>query len=95
MSILQDNVRKLINESTVRGNRTDRTSEVMPLIIRMIFESLAMKYRETLDVFNTLAENPIEKLHVIGGGSRNALLNQFTSNAIGLPVIAGPAELHL
>ena len=60
--------------------------------IRMIFESLAMKYRETLDVFKTLAENPIEKLHVIGGGSRNALLNQFTSNAIGLPVIAGPAE---
>lgn len=60
--------------------------------IRMIFESLAMKYRETLDVFKTLAENPIEKLHVIGGGSRNALLNQFTSNAIGLPVVAGPAE---
>lgn len=60
--------------------------------IRMIFESLAMKYRETLEVFKELAENPIEKLYVIGGGSKNALLNQFTSNAIGLPVIAGPAE---
>lgn len=73
-----------------------RTGQAAPqshaAYIRMIFESLAMKYRETLDVFNTLAENPIEKLHVIGGGSRNALLNQFTSNAIGLPVIAGPAE---
>ena len=60
--------------------------------IRMIFESLAMKYRETLDVFKSLSENPIEKLHVIGGGSRNALLNQFTSNALGIPVVAGPAE---
>ena len=60
--------------------------------IRVIFESLAMKYRETLDVFRSLSENTIEKLHVIGGGSRNALLNQFTANAIGIPVIAGPAE---
>lgn len=51
-----------------------------------------MKYRETLDVFKSLSENPIEKLHVIGGGSRNALLNQFTSNALGIPVVAGPAE---
>lgn len=60
--------------------------------IRVIFESLAMKYREILNVFKVLSENPIEKLHVIGGGSRNALLNQFTANAIGLPVVAGPAE---
>ena len=34
----------------------------------------------------------IEKLHIIGGGSRNNLLNQFTCNAVGVPVIAGPSE---
>ncbi|MCM1331371.1 MAG: rhamnulokinase [Bacteroides sp.] len=61
-------------------------------MIRMIFESLALKYKMTLDVFRSISVNPVHRLHVIGGGSRNKLLNQFTSNAIGLPVIAGPAE---
>lgn len=60
--------------------------------IRMIFESLALKYSVILSVFESLSVNPIKCLHVIGGGSRNALLNQFTANAINLPVIAGPAE---
>ena len=60
--------------------------------IRSIFESLALKYRSTLDIFSGLATFPIEKLHIIGGGSRNALLNQFTANAIGLEVVAGPFE---
>ena len=60
--------------------------------IRVIFESLALKYRETLDVLRKLAPFPIEKLHVIGGGSKNALLNQFTANSIGIPVVAGPSE---
>lgn len=60
--------------------------------IRMIFESLAMKYRAVLDVLRQVSDHPIDALHVIGGGSRNQLLNHFTANAINLPVIAGPAE---
>lgn len=60
--------------------------------IRLIFESLALKYRYILDIFREAAGHPIEVLHVIGGGSRNQLLNRFTANAIGLPVVAGPAE---
>ncbi len=60
--------------------------------IRSIFESLARKYAKTLDVFRGLSEYPIERLHVIGGGSRNAFLNQLTADACGIPVIAGPAE---
>ena len=39
-----------------------------------------------------MAAFPIEVLHVIGGGSRNNLLNQFTCNAVGVPVVAGPSE---
>lgn len=60
--------------------------------IRSIFGSLARKYANTLDVFRSLSEYPIERLHVIGGGSRNAFLNQLTADACGIPVVAGPAE---
>jgi len=60
--------------------------------LRIVFESLALKYRHTLDIFRSISEHPIKRLHVIGGGSRNELLNRFTSDAIGIPVVAGPAE---
>ena len=60
--------------------------------VRCIFESLSLKYKFILGKLIHLAPFPIEKLHVIGGGSKNPLLNQWTCNAIGIPVIAGPAE---
>lgn len=60
--------------------------------LRCIFESLALKYRKVLGLFRELAPFPIEKLHVIGGGSKNRLLNQFTANSTGMPVVAGPSE---
>lgn len=63
-----------------------------PELIRCIFESMALKYKSVLGKFRELAPFPIERLHIIGGGSKNALLNQFTANAIGLPVVAGPSE---
>jgi rhamnulokinase len=61
-------------------------------ILRVIFESLAFKYRFVLERINALTQEPAVVLHIIGGGSRNALLNQFTANAAGLPVQSGPAE---
>ncbi|MDR1743209.1 MAG: rhamnulokinase, partial [Dysgonamonadaceae bacterium] len=61
-------------------------------IIRCIFDSLAEKYKQTLKNLQSFAPYPIERLHVIGGGSQNDLLNRFTANAIGIPVIAGPSE---
>jgi len=61
-------------------------------IVRCIFESLSLKYKNILGLLIKLAPFAIEKLHVIGGGSKNPLLNQWTSNAIGIPVIAGPSE---
>jgi rhamnulokinase len=60
--------------------------------VRCIFESLSLKYKNVLGKFIQLAPFSIEKLHVIGGGSKNPLLNQWTANAIGIPVIAGPSE---
>jgi len=60
--------------------------------IRCIFDSLALKYRYILNRLQKMAPFPIEKLHVIGGGSKNKLLNQATANSIGIPVVAGPSE---
>ncbi|MDR2809756.1 MAG: rhamnulokinase [Tannerellaceae bacterium] len=60
--------------------------------ISLIFHSLANRYKEVLATLKELAPFRIEKLHVIGGGSRNELLNRLTARATGLPVIAGPAE---
>jgi rhamnulokinase len=60
--------------------------------IRCIFDSLALKYKYVLDCLRQVAPFEIERLHVIGGGSQNRLLNQMIANSIGLPVIAGPSE---
>ena len=61
-------------------------------IVRCIFDSLALRYKEVLEQLRKLSPHPIEVLHVIGGGSCNAMLNQFTANATGIPVVAGPSE---
>lgn len=61
-------------------------------ITRCIFESLALRYRQVFGYLQQMAAFPIEVLHVIGGGSRNNLLNQFACNAVGVPVVAGPSE---
>jgi len=68
------------------------TPESHAEIVRIIFESLALKYKYVLGLLNDFAPFNIEKLNVIGGGSKNPLLNQFTANAIGLTVVAGPSE---
>lgn len=61
-------------------------------VLRVILESLAFKYRYTLDRLRSLQAKPVQVLHIIGGGSRNQLLNQLSAQAMGLPVLAGPGE---
>lgn len=61
-------------------------------ICRCIFESLAMRYRQVMDDLRKLGGQPIETLHIIGGGSLNAVINQAAANACGVRVIAGPQE---
>jgi rhamnulokinase len=60
--------------------------------IRCVLESLALLYRRTLRQLEPLFGNKFERLHIVGGGSQNALLNQFTADALQLPVLAGPVE---
>ena len=61
-------------------------------VTRCILESLALLYRKTVEELESVIERPIKILHIVGGGSRNSLLNQLTANAIQRPVVAGPAE---
>ncbi len=59
---------------------------------RCALESLALKYRWTIERLESLLGTTIRSIHVVGGGSRNALLCQFTADACGRPVLGGPIE---
>jgi rhamnulokinase len=59
---------------------------------RIVYESLALKYRYVLDRIQKATAKQIGVLHIIGGGSKNRLLNSFIAGAVNKPVLAGPAE---
>jgi rhamnulokinase len=61
-------------------------------LVRCALESLALKYLTVLEWLEELTGTRIEVIHIVGGGSQNDLLNQFTADACGRPVIAGPVE---
>ena len=73
-----------------------RTDQKVPTsrggIVRTVLESLALAYRKTAGDAARLSGREIERLHIVGGGSRNELLNQLTANALQVPVLAGPVE---
>ena len=59
---------------------------------RCVFESLALTYAGVIGGLEELTGTKIEVVHIVGGGSRNQLLNSFTANACGRPVVTGPVE---
>ncbi len=73
-----------------------KTGQAVPAgragLARVIFESLALKYRVLLRQMRQWMPDFPDTLHIVGGGSRNALLNQMTADASGLRVLAGPSE---
>lgn len=73
-----------------------QTGQVPPAtegeLVRCALESLAAKYQVVLGRLEELTGVEIDVIHVVGGGSRNDLLNQLTANASGRPVVAGPVE---
>lgn len=73
--------------------QTDQPAPVSPgEVARSIFDSLALKYSYVFKKLEQFSPAPLKGMHVLGGGSRNKLLNQMTADALGLPVFAGPAE---
>lgn len=85
-----DSMVNAIKEYCIDTNQN--VPETIGEIARCIYESLAYRYKQVLQNLQRLADFPIEKLHIIGGGSKNNMLNQFTANAIGMQVVAGPSE---
>ena len=75
-----------------RHARPDRASLTDAQVVSCIYHSLADRYKEVVDMLQTFAPFPIEKLHVIGGGSANDTMSQWTADALGIPVVAGPTE---
>jgi len=61
-------------------------------LVRCILESLALAYRQTAELIARVSGRSPEAVHIVGGGSLNALLCQWTADATGLPVWAGPSE---
>jgi rhamnulokinase len=61
-------------------------------MIRTILESLALKYRWVIEKIELVTGKPVERLHIVGGGIQNQLLCQFTADATGKKVTAGPIE---
>jgi rhamnulokinase len=61
-------------------------------VVRCCLESLALKYRWVLEKLEGLIGRRLDVIHVVGGGSQNALLCQWTADACGRPVLAGPVE---
>ncbi len=73
-----------------------RTGQPIPsnegAFVRCALESLALKYRQVIGWLEAILGTTIRTVHVVGGGCRNALLNQFAADACGVPVLAGPIE---
>ena len=73
--------------------RTGQTEPAeRPAMVRCILESLALKYRWVLERIESVRGHRVGVVHVVGGGSRNRALCQFTADATGRPVVAGPGE---
>ena len=73
-------------------NTNQPVPETPAEICRCIFDSLALRYRQVFQWMQEFAPFKLEVLHIIGGGSLNKYLNQFTANSTGATVLAGPQE---
>src|SRR5208283_2441424 len=73
-----------------------RTGQPVPqepgAVVRCALESLALRYRWVLERLEELLGRRLDVVHVVGGGSQNTLLCQFTADACNRPVLAGPVE---
>jgi rhamnulokinase len=84
-----DMPRKIAGHCGATGQRAPESHDEFA---RTILESLALCYRHVLESLEHLSHRKIEIIHIVGGGSRNGLLNQFVADCTGRRVVSGPAE---
>lgn len=85
-----DNMPEKIN--TVCSQIYNTAPKSVGALVRCVYESLAMKYRWTIEILEQMTGTPLPVVNIVGGGSKDALMCQFTANACNKQVIAGPAE---
>jgi len=73
-------------------NTNQRIPQTKGQIIRVVLESIALKYRLVLERLEELTGKHLDPIHIIGGGSKNRLLNQFTADSTNRTVVTGPVE---
>jgi rhamnulokinase len=88
--VLPQHMPQAIAEFCSRSGQTKPTGPGP--VARAIFESLALKYRQVLESLESLVGTKFQEIRIVGGGSRIDLLNQFTADATGRRVLAGPVE---
>ena len=72
---------------------TGQTAHDDPVLLaKVILDSLAARYASVIDTIERLTSRPISGIHIVGGGSQNAYLNQATADAARRTVMAGPVE---
>ncbi|WP_167618819.1 rhamnulokinase [Maribellus sediminis] len=84
------NMPKAIQEYCKNTGQT--VPETKGEIARCIYDSLVLKYKFTIEQIESVTGKKIDKLHIIGGGANNSMMNQLTADALGIPVFAGPTE---
>jgi rhamnulokinase len=84
------NMPKTIQEYCKNTNQA--VPETKGEIARCIYDSLVLKYKLTIKQIESVTGKTIDKLHIIGGGANNKMMNQLTADALGITVFAGPTE---
>ena len=74
------------------ADTNQRLPQTKGQIVRVVLESIALKYRLVLERLEELTGKHFDPLHIIGGGTKNKLLNQFAADSTGRTVVAGPVE---
>ena len=85
----EDMPQKIQHYCAATGQRVPQTKGE---IARVAYESMAMGYRDAFEGLERMKGGRIDVLHIVGGGAKNRMLNQFTADAIGRQVVAGPYE---
>ena len=74
------------------ADTNQRVPQTKGQIVRVALESIALKYRLVVERLEELTGKHLDPIHIIGGGTKNRLLNQFTADSTGCTVITGPVE---